>query len=140
MIKESQSIMNDIEKMGGSVKAVEQGWIQEQIAISSYNYQRDIENKDQIIVGVNQFIQEDKNELPSFKIDDSIRETQTKKINLLKSERDDIIVEQSLNNLKCAAQSDKNLMPFILNCVESYATLGEIANSLREVFGEYQNQ
>ena len=140
MIKESQSIMNDIEKMGGSVKAVEQGWIQEQIAISSYNYQKDIENKDQIIVGVNQFIQEDKNELPSFKIDDSIRETQTKKINLLKSEREDIIVEQSLNNLKCAAQSDKNLMPFILNCVESYATLGEIANSLREVFGEYQNQ
>jgi len=140
MIKESKSIMNDIEKLGGSVKAVEPGWIQEQIAISSYNYQKDIENKDQIIVGVNQFIQEDKNELPSFKIDDSIRETQTKKINLLKSERDDIIVEQSLNNLKCAAQSDKNLMPFILNCVESYATLGEIANSLREVFGEYQNQ
>ena len=140
MIKESQSIMNDIEKMGGSVKAVEQGWIQEQIAISSYNYQKDIENKDQIIVGVNQFIQEDKNELPSFKIDDSIRETQTKKINLLKSERNNVIVEESLNNLKRAAQSDKNLMPFILNCVESYATLGEIANSLREVFGEYQNQ
>ena len=140
MIKESQSIMNDIEKMGGSVKAVEQGWIQEQIAISSYNYQKDIENKDQIIVGVNQFIQEDKNELPSFKIDDSIRETQTKKINLLKSERNNVIVEESLNNLKRAAQSDKNLMPLILNCVESYATLGEIANSLREVFGEYQNQ
>ena len=140
MIKESKSIMNDIEKMGGSVKAVEQGWIQEQIAISSYNYQKDIENKDQIIVGVNQFIQEDKNELPSFKIDDSIRETQTKKINLLKSERNNVIVEESLNNLKRAAQSDKNLMPFILNCVESYATLGEIANSLREVFGEYQNQ
>jgi len=140
MIKESQSIMNDIEKMGGSVKAVEQGWIQEQIAISSYNYQKDIENKDQIIVGVNQFIQEDKNELPSFKIDDSIRETQTKKIDLLKSERNNVIVEESLNNLKRAAQSDKNLMPFILNCVESYATLGEIANSLREVFGEYQNQ
>ena len=140
MIKESKSIMNDIEKMGGSVKAVEQGWIQEQIAISSYNYQKDIENKDQIIVGVNQFIQEDKNELPSFKIDDSIRETQTKKINLLKSERNNFIVEASLNNLKRAAQSDKNLMPFILNCVESYATLGEIANSLREVFGEYQNQ
>ncbi|MGC6413247.1 MAG: acyl-CoA mutase large subunit family protein [Bacteroidia bacterium] len=140
MIKESKSIMNDIEKMGGSVKAVEQGWIQEQIAISSYNYQKDIENKDQIIVGVNQFIQEDKNELPSFKIDDSIRETQTKKIDLLKSERNNVIVEESLNNLKRAAQSDKNLMPFILNCVESYATLGEIANSLREVFGEYQNQ
>jgi len=140
MIKESKSIMNDIEKMGGSVKAVEQGWIQEQIAISSYNYQKDIENKDQIIVGVNQFIQEDKNELPSFKIDDSIRETQTKKINLLKSERNNVIVEESLNNLKRAAQSDKNLMPLILNCVESYATLGEIANSLREVFGEYQNQ
>ncbi len=140
MIKESKSIMNDIEKMGGSVKAVEQGWIQEQIAISSYNYQKDIENKDQIIVGVNQFIQEDKNELPSFKIDDSIRETQTKKINLLKSERNNVIVEESLNNLKRAAQSDKNLMPFILNCVESYATLGEIAKSLREVFGEYQNQ
>lgn len=140
MIKESKSIMNDIEKMGGSVKAVEQGWIQEQIAISSYNYQKDIENKDQIIVGVNQFIQEDKNELPSFKIDDSIRETQTKKINLLKSERNNVIVEESLNSLKRAAQSDKNLMPFILNCVESYATLGEIANSLREVFGEYQNQ
>lgn len=140
MEREARTIMEEIENMGGSVKAVEQGWIQEQIAKSSYNYQKDIESQEQIIVGVNQFTQDEKSDLPSFKIDDSIRETQTKKINQLKSERDNDKVTLNLIELKKMANSNENLMPYILKCVESYATLGEIANSLRDVFGEYQNQ
>lgn len=140
MEKEALAIMQQIESIGGSVKAVEQGWIQEQIAESSYKYQKDIESKEQIIVGVNQFIQKENSEMPSFKIDDSIRETQSQKIEHLKNERDNNLVAENLTELKKVALSDQNLMPFVLKCVESYATLGEIANSLREVFGEYQNQ
>jgi methylmalonyl-CoA mutase N-terminal domain/subunit len=140
MEKEALAIMQQIESIGGSVKAVEQGWIQEQIAESSYKYQKDIESKEQIIVGVNQFIQKENSEMPSFKIYDSIRETQSQKIEHLKNERDNNLVAENLTELKKVALSDQNLMPFVLKCVESYATLGEIANSLREVFGEYQNQ
>ncbi len=139
MEKEVLLIMKQIESMGGAVSAVEQGWIQEQIAESSYSYQKDIESKEQVIVGVNQFIQKEKSEMPSFKIDDSIRETQSQKLKQLKNERDNNLVSQNLNELKKVALSDKNLMPNILKCVESYATIGEIANSLREVFGEYEN-
>lgn len=130
-------LMEQIDEMGGAVSAVENGWMQEEIAKSSYLYQKEVEMKESIVVGVNQFQVEEQESAPNFKIDDSIRDTQTKKINHLKAKRDNSAVEISLQKLKEACNTDNNLMPYILDAVEQYATLGEIADILRSQFGEY---
>jgi methylmalonyl-CoA mutase N-terminal domain/subunit len=136
---EALKIMNQIDQMGGAVSAVENGWIQDQIAYSSYEYQKQVESKEAIVVGVNQFQVEETETMPNFKINDSIRETQTKKINDLKSRRNENLVTEKLKNLNAACSSDANLMPYILDAVEQYATLGEIADVLRSEFGEYNH-
>ncbi len=130
--------MDTIEAMGGSVSAIEQGYMQNEIAKSAYLYQQNIENKSKIIVGVNQFISEDKNTTPVFKIDESIRKIQTEKIMQLKAERNSTEVSNCLNKLEQDARANINVMPSIINSVENYATLGEIADIFRKVYGEYQ--
>jgi methylmalonyl-CoA mutase, N-terminal domain len=127
-----------IEAMGGSVMAIEQGYMQNEIAKSAYLYQQNIESNEKVIVGVNKFTSEDVNKTPVFRIDDSIRQIQIDKINKLKSQRHSEKVELLLNEIKLAAQSDRNLMPYIINAVEAYATLGEVSDTLRSVFGEYK--
>ena len=121
----------------GSVKAIEQDYIQQEIARSAYEYQKAIESGERIIVGVNKFDEPEPSAQNLFRVDDAIRNTQINKLNMLKAERDNAAVQESLDQLKSAAQSDSNLMPYILSAVEHYATLGEIANTLRCVFGEY---
>lgn len=130
--------IDTIDAMGGSVEAIEQGYMQNEIAKSAYIYQKNIEQNHKTIVGVNTFLEEDKNDTPVFRIDDSIRKIQIEKLDQLKNERDNVAVNALLTRLSEAAKSDDNLMPHILNCVESYATLGEIADELRKVFGEYK--
>lgn len=132
-------LMNQIDEMGGAVSAVENGWMQEQIALSSYTYQKQLETKESILVGVNQFTMKETEVQPSFKIDDSIREKQIAKIKALKEKRNEKEVELKLKKLAEAASSNENTMPYILDAVEEYATLGEIANVLRSVFGEFIN-
>lgn len=127
-----------IEAMGGSVMAIEQGYMQNEIAKSAYLYQQNIESNEKVIVGVNKYTSEDVNKTPVFRIDDSIRQIQIDKINKLKSQRNSEKVELLLNEIKMAAQSDRNLMPYIINAVEAYATLGEVSDTLRSVFGEYK--
>jgi methylmalonyl-CoA mutase N-terminal domain/subunit len=127
-----------IEAMGGSVMAIEQGYMQNEIAKSAYLYQQNIESNEKVIVGVNKYTSEDVNKTPVFRIDDSIRQIQIDKINKLKSQRNLEKVELLLNEIKLAAQSDRNLMPYIINAVEAYATLGEVSDTLRSVFGEYK--
>src|SRR5690606_22756557 len=136
--KLAQAYIDTIDAMGGSVEAIEQGYMQNEIAQSAYKYQKDIENKDKIIVGVNKYSSDEINSTPIFKIDDSIRLIQIEKINALKKERNNQLVEQCLNELSEAAKGTSNLMPPIIRCVEAYATLGEIADVLRNVFGEYK--
>jgi methylmalonyl-CoA mutase N-terminal domain/subunit len=129
--------IDKIDAMGGAVKAIEQDYIQQEIARSAYEYQNEIESGDRVIVGVNKYTE---SELPAenvFRVDDSIRKTQTDKLKKLRAERDNEAVKESLGQLKIAAQGTQNLVPFILAAVESYATLGEIADILRAVFGEY---
>lgn len=126
-----------IDAMGGSVNAIENGYIQQEIANASYQYQKEIEAAERIIVGVNKFVQEEEGITDVLKIDESIRTIQTDKLNKLKAERNNEAVNLALNRLSAAAQSDENLMPFILTAVEEYATLGEIADCMRNVFGEY---
>ena len=127
-----------IEAMGGSVMAIEQGYMQNEIAKSAYLYQQNIESSEKIIVGVNKYTSEDVNKTPVFRIDDSIRQIQIDKINKLKSQRNSSEVDFLLNELKVVAQSDCNIMPSIIKAVEAYATLGEISDVLRSVFGEYK--
>jgi methylmalonyl-CoA mutase N-terminal domain/subunit len=127
-----------IDAMGGSVSAIEQGFMQNEIARSSYEYQDKIEKGEKIIVGVNKFMIEEKNPEDVFSIDDSIRSLQVEKIKKLKSKRDNTKVKSSLAEIETAAKGNENLMPHILGAVENYATLGEIADTMRKVFGEYK--
>lgn len=127
-----------IDEMGGAVKAIESGFIQREIANSAYKYQKDIDEGDKVIVGLNKYQTEEPPFDKHFKIDDSIREVQMNSLRQLRSERNNDAVRTSLSSLSEAARGDSNLMPHIIHAVEQYATLGEIADVLREVFGEYE--
>ncbi len=127
-----------IDAMGGSVAAIEQGFIQEEIAKSAYEYQRQIENGEKIIVGVNKFQAEANSSIPIFKVDENVQTVQVEKLKALRSKRDNSKVAASLQSLHQKAVSGQNLMPAVVEAVENYCTLGEIADELRKVFGEYK--
>jgi methylmalonyl-CoA mutase, N-terminal domain len=127
-----------IDELGGAVKAIEAGFIQQEIAASAYKYQRDIQSGEKIIVGQNKYTTVEKSFDKIFSVDDSIRNVQIQKNQALKNSRNNNEVAKSLVNLEAAARDGSNLMPFILTSVEHYATLGEIADVLRKVFGEYE--
>ena len=131
-------LIQKIDAMGGSVQAIEQGFMQNEIARSAYEYQQKIETGEKIIVGVNKFNIDEDAPINIFKVDDSIRENQVKRLNALKSKRNNEAVKTSLQKIKAAATSEKNIMPSVVEAVEAYATLGEIADVLRSVFGEYK--
>lgn len=135
--EEAWKYIHKIDAMGGSVNAIEQGFIQDEIANASYHYQKDIESGARMIVGVNKFSEKEKPLDNVFRVDDSIRTVQTEKLQKLKAERNATEVKDALETLKIHAQGTENLMPDIIRAVEAYATLGEIADTLREVFGEY---
>lgn len=126
-----------IDAMGGSVQAIEANYIQQEIADAAYQYQKEIENQSRIIVGVNKFTEQEKVAPSVFKIDDSIRVVQSEKLAKLRASRNNEEVNKNIESIKQAAKGKDNLMPHILHAVESYATLGEIADALRDVFGEY---
>jgi methylmalonyl-CoA mutase N-terminal domain/subunit len=133
----AQLYIDKIDAMGGAVKAIEHDYIQQEIAHSAYEYQNEVESGERVIVGVNRFVQEEVPAENLFRVDDSIRKMQIDKINALKASRDNKSVQDALQKLSDAAKGPANLMPYILAAVESYATLGEVANTLRAVFGEY---
>ncbi len=133
----AQVYIDKIDAMGGSVNAIENGYIQQEIANSAYQYQKEVESAERVIVGVNKFTQEKEAITDVLNIDESIRLIQIDKLKRLKQERNNDAVNLALSNLTNAAKTEENLMPFILTAVEEYATLGEIADCLRNVFGEY---
>ena len=126
-----------IDEMGGAVAAIEAGYIQKEIAASAYQYQRDIESGEKVIVGVNKFSIEEPPFQNLFTVDDAIRQIQIDKINQVKANRDNERVKETLVALEKAAIDGTNLMPKILDAVEAYATLGEVCDVMRGVFGEY---
>ncbi|MEO5985246.1 MAG: methylmalonyl-CoA mutase family protein [Ferruginibacter sp.] len=136
--KASWELIEKIDSLGGSVAAIEKGFMQEEIAKSAYQYQRDIESGVKIIVGVNKFQSEEKSDIPVFRVDESIQQEQIDKLIQLKLKRDNSKVNLCLKSLSAAAVTNDNLMPFVVDAVENYCTLGEIADSLRSVFGEYK--
>jgi methylmalonyl-CoA mutase N-terminal domain/subunit len=134
----ANELIEKIDLMGGSVSAIEQGFIQDEIAASAYDYQRAIEDDRKWIVGVNKFQIEEPAHPPVFKVDDSIRQLQIQKLIELKSNRDNDKVQIALHEIKRRANSGENLMPAVIEAVELKCTLGEIADELRTVFGIYQ--
>lgn len=134
----AQLYIDKIDAMGGSVKAIEEDYIQQEIAKAAYQYQQDIESGEQVLVGVNRFVQDEEQPIEVFRVSDAIRQHQIAKLQNLKKERNNIKVQQALHALEQAAKGNDNLVPFILTAVEQYATLGEIADVMRKVFGEYQ--
>ncbi len=127
-----------IDEMGGAVNAIEAGFIQNEIAASAYTYQREIETGEKVIVGLNKFIVVEPPFENLFTVDDNIRNLQIDKIKKLKAKRDNQKVQALLKTLEQSARDGSNLMPHILSAVEAYATLGEIADVMRDVFGLYE--
>jgi methylmalonyl-CoA mutase N-terminal domain/subunit len=131
-------LIKTIDAMGGSVAAIEEGFIQNEIANSAYRYQRDIESGKKVIVGVNKFEADHEEKIPGFRIDDSIQKMQASQLTALKQKRNQQLVTDCLHQVRLAAENGSNLMPHILEAVTQYCTLGEIADTLRDIFGEYR--
>ena len=129
-----------IEAMGGAIKAIESGYIQGEIAESAYQYQKEIETKKRIIVGMNQFQIEEEPLRDILRIRPEMEQYQREKLSKVKKERDNRKVKETLAVLKKASQGTENVVPPILEAVRAYATLGEISDTLREVFGEYRER
>lgn len=137
MERDAKEYIRKIDDMGGMVKAIELGFPQKEIADSAYLYQKAVEKKEKIIVGVNAYEMEHE-PIPFLKIDESAAKQHTARLRDVKKTRNNAQVGEKILDLKKAASDKQNLMPYILSCVKSYATLGEIMDSLREVYGEYQ--
>ena len=138
IFERAQNYIDKIDKLGGAAAAIEKGFIQREIQDSAYRYQREIEKEERVVVGVNKFQIEEKPPKYLLRVDPGVRISQMEGLEKLKSERDNSKVKGVLGDLKKAAQGKDNLMPVILEAVEAYATLGEICDELRGVFGEYQ--
>ncbi|WP_128426529.1 acyl-CoA mutase large subunit family protein [Gudongella oleilytica] len=136
--KEAEDYITKIDNLGGATKAIENGYIQKEIQNSAYKYQMQVEDLERIVVGVNKFKVEETGKRELLKVDPHVEILQRKKIEKLKKDRDGSLVENTLMVLKEKAKTDENLMPYILDSVKAYATLGEICGVLREVFGEYE--
>ena len=134
----AEAYIEKIDEMGGAPSAIEKGYIQREIQDSAYGYQREVEKEQRVVVGVNRFQVEEKRPTNLLRVDPAVRVSQMEKLAKLKSERDNDQVKKNLLELKRVAEGNGNLMLPILNAVKAYATLGEICDILREVFGEYQ--
>ncbi len=137
MERDAKEYIRKIDDMGGMVKAIELGFPQKEIADSAYLYQKAVEKKEKIIVGVNAYEMEHE-PIPFLKIDEAVTKQHMARLREVKKTRNNAQVGEKILDLKKAASDKQNLMPYILSCVRSYATLGEIMDSLREVYGEYQ--
>jgi methylmalonyl-CoA mutase N-terminal domain/subunit len=138
MEEECYSYFRQIEDLGGVIPAIEAGFFQREIAEASYRYQREIETNDRISVGVNEYVMDEPIEIPILEMDPEGEQRERERLARLRRERDGALARRSLNALREACQGSDNLMPYILDAVNAYCTLGEICDVMREVFGEYQ--
>ncbi len=136
--KRVRELIAKVDEMGGAVKAIEGKFYQNEIMESAYKYQRAIEQKEKIIVGVNEFRTDSEPEVELLKIDETVARKQRERLLKIKASRDNSDVKKVLTNLRSAAVGNENLLPHILSCVEAYASVGEISDTLREVWGEYK--
>jgi methylmalonyl-CoA mutase N-terminal domain/subunit len=130
--------INEIDKMGGALKAIEKGYIQREIAASAYSYQRAVDSGEQVIVGVNRFTTDDEPSPELLEVGAEVEKRQIARLGRLKQERDNQKVGEVLDRVRDTARSDGNIMPALIDAVKAYATVGEISDALRDVFGEYR--
>ncbi|AEG14790.1 methylmalonyl-CoA mutase, large subunit [Desulfofundulus kuznetsovii DSM 6115] len=141
MEEEAEKYFEEIEKRGGVLACIEQNFFQQEIADAAYRYQRALDSKQRILVGVNEFVNPDeKLEIEILKIDPKIEQEQVARLQKLRRERDNIRVRETLEALRRACEGTENVIPYILDCVRAYATEGEIIQVMREVFGEYKEK
>ena len=138
MEREAKDYFNRIDRLGGMVEAIEQGYPQREIAEASYRFQQAVEKRDKIVVGVNDFVQEDEPPVPILYIDEATADTQIARLDHLRRTRDHEAVRASLDRLRQTAKGQGNTMYPLLDCVRAYATVGEMCDALREVWGEYE--
>jgi methylmalonyl-CoA mutase N-terminal domain/subunit len=136
--RQAQIYIDRIDKMGGALAAIQKGFIQGEIQEAAYRYQKAVESKEQIVVGMNAFESEEKVELERLKVDPRIEENQRQRLAVLRQRRDNSRVAGLLARLEEAARGSENLMPLFVTCVENDVTLGEICGILRKTWGEYQ--
>ncbi len=138
--KEVLEYFDQIEALGGVLAALERGFFHKEIANASYRYQKEVEAAEKIVVGVNKFTTGEETQMNLLKVDPGVQKKQEDQIKALKEERDNKKVEELLGGIRQAAKGDDNLIPYITEAVKEYATLGEICDVLRDVFGEYKEQ
>ncbi len=136
--KRAVDYLNKIDAMGGTLRAIETGYIQREIQNAAYEFQRAVETDEAIVVGVNRFQSEEGPKVKTLRVDAAIEKTQVERLRALRERRDSSAAEASLVKLEEAARGTENVLPRILDCVEAYATVGEISNRLRRVWGEYR--
>jgi methylmalonyl-CoA mutase N-terminal domain/subunit len=138
----ARALIDEIDRMGGAVRSIESGWMQSQIAEASYRYQKEIESKDRIIVGLNEFkangAGEDSRHIVKFKTDPAVEQRQRERIAAWRERRDAARAAELMSQLEQASRGSTNLMPCLIACVEGGLTLGEVGKVLRKVFGEYE--
>jgi methylmalonyl-CoA mutase N-terminal domain/subunit len=136
--KRAVAIIDKIEKMGGIIRAIEEGYPQREIADSAYQYQREVEKGERLIVGVNSFNATEHEPIPTLVIEDAVARSQLERLNAVKRSRNSTEVDARLRAVEDACKSGANLMPPVLAAVKAYATLGEISDVFRKVWGAYR--
>ncbi|MBI4417668.1 MAG: methylmalonyl-CoA mutase, partial [Ignavibacteriales bacterium] len=137
----AEKYFETIDALGGVIPAIEAGFFQREIADAAYRYQQELDKKEKIIVGVNEFVDENERiEIPILKIPPEVEGIQRRRLADLRQSRNAEAVRRSLEQLKKAAVDEKNLMPYLLECTRVYATLGETCSALAEIYGVYEEQ
>jgi len=137
--QDAEEFIEKIDSLGGMARAIEHGYVQREIQKSAYRFNQEMEAGKRIVVGVNKFKTDDPPVEGLHEVDLKLQEDQIAFLNKVRSERNNEAVQSKLAALKTAAQGDDNLMPYILDAVRDYASVGEICDTLREVFGEYED-
>jgi methylmalonyl-CoA mutase N-terminal domain/subunit len=134
----ARTYLDKIEALGGMLKAIERGYVQQEIQSAAYEYQKAVDRGDAVVVGVNRFLAGEEKPVPLQRIDEALEPKQVERLRALRARRDQKPWQEALQRVEDAARSGQNLMPRILTAVEAFATVGEISDTLRRVFGEYE--
>ena len=139
MVKNTFKLINEIDLMGGAISAIENGWIENEISKSAYEYQKNIDDKKKVIIGLNKYISNETKQIDTFEIDQNSIDNQITSLKTYKETRDSESVNIRLKKLKALAKSNDNIIPGLIKCVQSACTLGEMSDILREVYGNHSH-
>jgi len=139
MVKNTFKLINEIDLMGGAISAIENGWIENEISKSAYEYQKNIDDKKKVIIGLNKYISNETKQIETFEIDQNSIDNQITSLKTYKETRDSESVNIRLKKLKALAKSNDNIIPGLIKCVQSACTLGEMSDILREVYGNHSH-